>query len=164
MVARAMLNTGLSELRLVRPRDGWPNEKAIAAASGADPVLEGVRLYDSTAEAVADLQAVYASSARPRGMVKRILDPRAAAERVQAAGAAGERVGLLFGPERSGLKNEDHGLGRCGDLGAPEPRLRFLEPGPRRSCCWATSGTARRPTRRPNAWRATAAGPPPRPK
>ena len=107
MVARAMLNTGLSELRLVRPRDGWPNPKAEAAAAGADVVLEGVELFETTADAVADLQRVYAASARPRGMVKRVLDPRETAKRLRGAAAEGQRVGLLFGPERSGLKNED---------------------------------------------------------
>jgi len=110
MVARAMLNTGLSELRLVRPRDGWPNEKAAAAASGADAVLAGARLFDDTAAAIADLQLVYASSARPRGMVKRILEPREAAARLRAAAGEGARTGLLFGPERSGLTNDDMAL------------------------------------------------------
>jgi tRNA/rRNA methyltransferase len=110
MVARAMLNTGLDQLRLVRPRDGWPNEKAVAAASGADLVLAGAKLFDSTAEALADLQLVYAASARPRGMVKRIVEPREAAARVRAAAGEGTKTGLLFGPERSGLTNDDMAL------------------------------------------------------
>src|SRR3954470_4249261 len=71
--ARAMLNCGLTDLRLVRPRDGWPNEKADAASAGATLVLEGVRVFDTTAAAIADLTHVYATTARPRDMVKRIL-------------------------------------------------------------------------------------------
>jgi tRNA/rRNA methyltransferase len=110
MVARAMLNCGLSELRVVRPRDGWPNEAAVSAASGADAVLERAQLYDTTAEAVADLARVYATTARPRGMVKPVVTPRRAAVELREALAAGLRAGLLFGPERSGLVNEDLAL------------------------------------------------------
>ena len=110
MVARAMLNCGLTELRLVRPRDGWPSEKAEAAASGALEVIQGVRLFDSTEAAVADLQRVYATTARPRGMVKPVVTPAEAARELRAAAAAGEKTGLLFGPERSGLVNDDIAL------------------------------------------------------
>ena len=110
MVARAMLNCGLSELRLVRPRDGWPNEAAVAAASGADLVLDGARLYDTTAEALADLNRVYATTARARGLVKHLVTPRQAAAEIHRALAAGERAGLLFGPERAGLTNDDLAL------------------------------------------------------
>ncbi|MDX5493793.1 MAG: RNA methyltransferase, partial [Alphaproteobacteria bacterium] len=78
--ARAMLNFGLSDLRLVRPRDGWPNERARAAASGADLVIDRVRLFDTTAEAVADLDYVVATTARSRDMVKPILTPETAAQ------------------------------------------------------------------------------------
>ena len=67
---RAMLNTGLTELRLVRPRDGWPNEKAIATAVGAEPVLTTARVYESTADAVGDLSCVYATTARHREMIR----------------------------------------------------------------------------------------------
>lgn len=105
--ARAMLNCGLDELRLVRPRDGWPNPRAEAAASGATRVLEQARVYASIAEAVADLNRVYATTARQRGMIQRILTPRTAAAEMRAAWNAGERVGLLFGPERTGLVNDD---------------------------------------------------------
>jgi len=105
--ARAMLNCGLTELRLVKPRDGWPNEKATAAASGADLVLDGVTLYGSTAEAVADLQVVYATTVRTRGMIQEFVTPRVAAEEMRAHYAAGHKVGVLFGPERSGLVNDD---------------------------------------------------------
>ena len=107
MVARAMLNCGLTELRLVRPRDGWPNEAAVKASSGADRVIEGARLFDTTGEAVADLNRLYATTARPRGMVTRVVTPRRAAAEIHAASAEGARVGVLFGPERSGLVNDD---------------------------------------------------------
>ncbi len=110
MTARAMLNCGLTELRLVRPRDGWPSEAAQSAASGADQVLERTRLYDTTAEAVADLARVYAASARPRGLVKPMVTPRRAAGEMRAALAGGASVGVLFGPERSGLVNDDLAL------------------------------------------------------
>ena len=110
MVARAMLNTGLVNLRLVSPRDGWPSETADAAASGAVEVLERVRLYDTTQDAIADLQRVYATSTRPRDLVKEILEPREAAARLRRAVVEGEKTGLLFGPERSGLRNDDLAL------------------------------------------------------
>ncbi len=110
MVARAMLNCGLTELRLVRPRDGWPSSMAVKAASGADRVLDGARLFDTTREAVADCRQVYASSARPRGMTKPVETPRHAAGEMQRAIAAGAPVGVLFGPERSGLNNDDVAL------------------------------------------------------
>jgi tRNA/rRNA methyltransferase len=105
-VARAMLNCALVDLRLVRPRDGWPNPKAAAAASGADIVLERARLFDSVEAAIADLARLYATSARPREMVKPVLTPRRVAVEIRAAAARGERVGLLFGPERAGLSND----------------------------------------------------------
>ncbi|HEV2162912.1 MAG TPA: RNA methyltransferase, partial [Stellaceae bacterium] len=104
--ARAMYNCGLTDLRLVKPRDGWPNKKAVAAASGADTVLDKARLFDSVENAIADLRRVYATTARDRYMVKRILTPRSAAGEMRALMAAGEGCGVLFGPERSGLVNE----------------------------------------------------------
>src|SRR5262249_24777068 len=104
--ARAMLNCGLDDLRLVRPRDGWPNDKAISAASGADAVLDKARLYPSAEAAIADLGHVYASTARDRYMVKREVTPRRAAEEMVGFLAAGESSGVLFGPERIGLLNE----------------------------------------------------------
>jgi tRNA/rRNA methyltransferase len=104
--ARAMMNCGLDDLRLVRPRDGWPNDRAVAAASGADPVLDKARLYPSVAAAIADLQHVYASTARDRSMVKREVTPRLAAAEMQGFIAAGDACGVLFGPERTGLVND----------------------------------------------------------
>ena len=110
MCARAMLNCGLTELRLVRPRDGWPNEAAVKAASGADGILAEARLFETTAAAVADLQRVYATTARLRDMEKPLLTPRAAAAELRAAEVGGERAGVLFGPERAGLVNDDVAL------------------------------------------------------
>jgi tRNA/rRNA methyltransferase len=110
MVARAMLNCGLTELRLVRPRDGWPSAKAEAAASGALSMLQDVQLFPTTKAAVADLHRVYATTARPRGMVKPIATPAQAAAELRQELAAGRKAGLLFGPERSGLVNDDIAL------------------------------------------------------
>ena len=107
MVARAMLNCGLTSLSLVRPRDGWPNPAAEAAAAGANAVLDGASVYASTRDAVAGCRRVYATTARPRGMVKPVLTPRAAARDMRGLQARGAAVALLFGPERSGLTNDD---------------------------------------------------------
>ncbi|WP_422000986.1 RNA methyltransferase [Reyranella sp.] len=107
MAARAMLNCGLSRLRLVAPRDGWPNDKAQRAASGADVVLEQAEVFDTVAEAVADLERVLATTARNRELAQRIVTPRHAAGEMRDWIAAGEGVGILFGPERTGLVNED---------------------------------------------------------
>ncbi|HYM04148.1 MAG TPA: RNA methyltransferase, partial [Stellaceae bacterium] len=108
--ARAMLNCGLTELRLVRPRDGWPSEKAVSAASGADVVLDNAQLFDRVEDAVADLRHVYATTARDRDMVKRVVTPRLAAGEMRRFVAAGEGCGILFGRERSGLVNDDVAL------------------------------------------------------
>ncbi len=105
--ARAMWNFGLTRLRLVSPRDGWPNPRAEATASGAAPVMDAVRVDDSTAAACADLGVVYATTARDRALTKRVLTPERAMEEARAMIAAGERVGVLFGPERAGLESAD---------------------------------------------------------
>lgn len=110
MVARAMHNCGLTDLRLVRPRDGWPSPQAQAAASGADVVLDNARLYDDTAAALADLNSVYATTARPRGMVKPVVSPCEAAGLMRSEKQGGSAIGILFGPERSGLVNDDVAL------------------------------------------------------
>jgi tRNA/rRNA methyltransferase len=104
--ARAMFNSGLTDLRLVRPRDGWPSAKAQAAASGADGVLDRARVYDSVEAAIAELRHVYATTARDRYMVKRVLTPRLAAAEMREWTARDEACGILFGPERTGLLNE----------------------------------------------------------
>jgi tRNA/rRNA methyltransferase len=105
--ARAMLNCGLTELRLVRPRDGWPSEKAVAASSGAQAILKNAKLYDSTAAAVADLAHVFATTARERDMTKPVASPREAARAMRRYAAKKQRCGVLFGPERRGLTNDD---------------------------------------------------------
>ncbi len=108
--ARAMMNFGLIDLRLVAPRDGWPNVKAVSSAAGATAVLDRVRLYDTTAEAVADLRHVLATTARPRYMLKPEATPRAAAADLRRWLAADEPAGILFGRERTGLDNDDVAL------------------------------------------------------
>ena len=105
--ARAMLNFGLRRLRLVQPACGWPNIKAVQAASGATAVLNAVRRFDRVEEAVGDLHRVYATTARTRDLPKPIVTAAQAAWEARSALAAGERVGLLFGPERTGLANDD---------------------------------------------------------
>jgi tRNA/rRNA methyltransferase len=110
MAARAMLNCGLTELRLVRPDPEMPHPKAIAAATHADFVVREARLFDDVAGAVADLHAVYATCPRHREMVKPLLTARAAAAALRARAASGERCGLLFGPERTGLETAEMGL------------------------------------------------------
>lgn len=104
---RAMYNFGLTDLRLVAPRDGWPNDAAVAPAAGADIVLEKTRVYPTTAEAIADLKYVYATTARPRDMIKEVVTPKECCMRMRGAVNEGEKVGLLFGPEKAGLKNDD---------------------------------------------------------
>ena len=108
--ARAMMNCGLNDLRLVAPRDGWPNIKAERAAVGALELMPPVRVFDTTVAAVADLNFVYATTARDRRMVKPIVTARHAAEEARRQVAAGAKVGFLFGPERTGLVNDDLSL------------------------------------------------------
>ena len=115
MCARAMANFGLSDLRLVSPREGWPRtgayrKGAYAAAAGATHLLEGAKLYDSVSDAIADLNFVYATTARGRGQMKPVLTPAQALPQTAARMAAGERHGVLFGPERTGLDNDDVAL------------------------------------------------------
>lgn len=103
--ARAMANFGLNDLRLVNPREGWPNQKARAASSGADHVIDHVRVFASVEAAVDDLSFVYAATARERDLAKDVAGPRQAAERLRQL-APDLRFGVLFGPERSGLTND----------------------------------------------------------
>jgi len=105
--ARAMANFGLWDLRLVRPRDGWPNEKAVNAASRADHVIERVRVFETLEAAIADLTLVYATTARSRDMQKEVLGPEEAATNLADHIASGQGAGLLFGRERWGLLNEE---------------------------------------------------------
>ena len=110
MVARAMANFGLAELRLVNPRDGWPSETAISAASKADHVINAARVFSSLEEAVADLNFVYATTARDRYGYKEVRSPVVAANTLRQRFRAGEATGILFGRERTGLTNEEIAL------------------------------------------------------
>ncbi|MEM6660917.1 MAG: RNA methyltransferase [Pseudomonadota bacterium] len=105
--ARAMWNFGLRGMDIIAPRDGWPNPAAVAMASGAGGLLDEARLFDRTADAVADAQLIFATTARPREMTKRVVTPEDAMAEARAATSAGQRVAVLFGPERAGLANED---------------------------------------------------------
>ena len=105
--ARAMLNFGVTELRLVRPHQPWPNKRAKALGSGADQVLDNAQVFATTAEAVGDLTRLYATTARHREMLKPVATPRHAAAEMRGFVAAGERVGILFGGERVGLQRDD---------------------------------------------------------
>ena len=108
--ARAMLNFGLTEMRLVSPRDGWPNPSAGPAAAGADVVLERAAVFETLAHAVADCAHVYATTVRKRGVSKPVLTPEQAARDIAAAPA---RSAMVFGPERSGLDTDDVALARA---------------------------------------------------
>jgi tRNA/rRNA methyltransferase len=110
MVARAMANFGLSELRLVNPRDGWPNDKARAAASRADHVIDNTALFDDLPTAIADLNFVLATTARQRDNFKPVRGPVEAGRALRTRSQAKERTGILFGREKFGLFNEEVGL------------------------------------------------------
>jgi tRNA/rRNA methyltransferase len=105
--ARAMLNFGLTEMRLVAPRDGWPNPDAGPSASGADIVLEGARVFDTVQEAIGDCSTVFASTVRRRDLVMPVVGPEAMASTIKETPG---RSAILFGPERSGLETEDVAL------------------------------------------------------
>ena len=108
--ARAMLNLGLTEMRLVAPRDGWPNPSAGPAASGADIVLANAQVYDTLADATADISHVYATTVRKRGVTKPVISPEVAAQEV--LGNTG-RSAILFGAERSGLESDEVNVARA---------------------------------------------------
>lgn len=110
MVARAMANFGLGELRLVSPRDGWPSEKARAAASRADHVIDGAVVFDTVRQAIADLNHVVATTARERDGFKPVLGPVEAGRKLRDLFRAGHRTGILFGRERFGLYNDEIAL------------------------------------------------------
>jgi len=105
--ARAMANFALSELRLVAPRDGWPNATARTFASGANAVVDAARVDPTFDDAIGDLNYVVATTARPRDMAKPVFTPETAATELRARLASGERCGILFGPERTGLENDE---------------------------------------------------------
>ncbi len=106
-VARAMGNGGLFHLRLVAPRDGWPQERAWRMASGAHRILESLTVHETVADAVKDLHRVFATCPRPRHIIKPVLTARGAAAEIHAIGARNMKAGILFGPERAGLDNDD---------------------------------------------------------
>tara|TARA_B100001778_G_scaffold333117_1_gene340944 strand:+ start:2140 stop:2835 length:696 start_codon:yes stop_codon:yes gene_type:complete len=107
MVARAMMNFGLSDLAIVNPRDGWPNPQATATASGAVKILEEAKLFKTTKEAIADLHYVFATTARDRDMSKEVFLPHAAATKIKELNEKSAQTGILFGAERTGLENDD---------------------------------------------------------
>ena len=125
-VARAMANFGLSDLRLVAPRDGWPQERAWASASGADWPLNAARVYDTVAEAIADLTFVQATTARPRELQLPVLTPREAVDQAHAEAVQDRRSGLLFGAERAGLETADIALCQTVVTLPVDPRFRSL--------------------------------------
>ena len=105
--ARAMWNFGLQRLRIVAPRDGWPNPKAVAMASGAGRVLDNAGMFPTTAAALADVNYVFATTARGRELTKPVMTPERAMQHARALCNAGQKVAILFGPERTGLENSD---------------------------------------------------------
>ena len=124
--ARVMANFGLDALRLVAPRDGWPQGRAWACASGADWPLDGARVFGSVAEAIADLSVVHAATARPRETVLPVLTPREGARALAEECAAGVRCGILFGAERAGLESADIALCKAIVTVPVSPRFRSL--------------------------------------
>ncbi len=125
-VAQVMANFGLAELRLVNPRDGWPQERAWASASGADWPLNNAQVFGSVAEAVADLKAVLATTARPRELQLPVITPREAAADLASRVAVGQKVGLLFGAERAGLETADVALCQAVVTIPVDPRFHSL--------------------------------------
>jgi tRNA/rRNA methyltransferase len=125
-VARVMANFGLSDLRMVRPRDGWPQERAWACASGADWPLDEARIFPTLEEAIADLQLLYATTARPRELHLPVITPREAAANLRAASIGGQATGLLFGGERAGLETHDIALAQAVVTIPIDPKFRSL--------------------------------------
>jgi len=108
--ARAMKNFGLSDLRLIAPQCGWPNERAQVLASGAGDIVERARVFDTAADALADIRLAFATTARDRDILREILTPEAAARRLRVAAVQGLATAILFGGERAGLDNEEMSL------------------------------------------------------
>ncbi|MGH1329563.1 MAG: RNA methyltransferase [Paracoccaceae bacterium] len=105
--ARAMWNFELDRMRIVAPRDGWPNPRAKALASGAGRLLDEATLHETTADALKDCNFVFATTARARGLTQPVMTPERAMEHARALIASGQKVAVMFGPERAGLENED---------------------------------------------------------
>ncbi len=126
MVARAMANFGLDDLRLVAPRDGWPNEKARAAASGANYVIDATKAFDRLEQAVADMHFVCATTARQRDLAKPVLTPEQAATEIRRRMEAGEKCAILFGPERAGLETDEVAIADAVVMVPVNPRFASL--------------------------------------
>lgn len=107
MSARAAYNGGLTQIRLVEPKEPWPNPKAVTSAAGAHVILDDVKVYDSLEDSMADLHFVLATSARPRDMTKFVYNAESAIKKLLETIEQGHKVGIMFGPERTGLNNED---------------------------------------------------------
>src|SRR6185437_8590694 len=105
--ARAMKNFGLTDLRLIAPQCGWPNERALVLASGAGDIIERARVFATATDALADIRLVFATTARGRDILREILTPEAAAARLRTASSEGVATAILFGGERAGLDNEE---------------------------------------------------------
>mgnify|MGYP003643173447 FL=1 len=118
--ARAMWNFGLDRMRIVAPRDGWPNPSAVAMASGAGRLLDDAVVYDDLASAVGDAAFVFATTARDRDLTKPVYSPEAAMAKAAQMISEGRRVAVLFGPERAGLENDDISR-ECDCISAGEP-------------------------------------------
>jgi tRNA/rRNA methyltransferase len=125
-VARVMANFGLDDLRLVNPRDGWPQTRAWASASGADWPLDNARIFERLEDAVGDLQRLYATTARPRETRLPVITPREAAAELNLAASQGLKTGLLFGGERAGLETADIALCQAIVTIPIDPRFRSL--------------------------------------
>ena len=125
-VARVMANFGLHDLRMVRPRDGWPQERAWASASGADWPLDNARVFDRLEDAAADLHRLYATTARPRETRLPVLTPREGATELHAAAGQGLATGLLFGAERAGLETADIAMAQAIITIPIDPKFRSL--------------------------------------
>ncbi len=108
--ARAMKNFGLSDLRLIAPQCSWPNDRAMVLASGAGDIIEGARVFQTAAEALADIRVLFATTARGRDVLREILTPEAAATRLRTAALEGLKTAILFGSERAGLDNDEMSL------------------------------------------------------
>jgi tRNA/rRNA methyltransferase len=124
--ARAMANFALGELRIVNPRDGWPSERARRAAAGADKVIERAQVFENCAQAVGDLNYLYATTARRRDVVKPVITPADAGPDMRVRAARGQRLGILFGRERFGLRNDEVALADAIVMAPVEPSFASL--------------------------------------